>query len=309
MQQFSVVNLLADYKFPSRKTHFMFGTGIKTVEGGGSLYRNDSSLLYALTCVYVYNFLEACSSRNHVSHSWRSNASIGFSCGKPSIYVLRSSVLSICQQPGVFSLPLPSCLAPSLSCSSSQLSVSFFFFIRSFVQAFSLSFFFFYDPSSPVSPFYLIIYLFSIYFHLTVHIFVYVSCPSFPSPILLFSSAFHLYPSFAPRRLSSTLSFFGSKNEEQRLQFCLSTSLKNFFRINFRYLFFFLLLFMLFILLCTSSIFFSNHLLFSFFFFAFHFIFLSVSLSFYTLFSRFYSIVKFFNFSFLLSLKSLIPFT
>lgn len=142
MQQFSVVNLLADYKFPSRKTHFMFGTGIKTVEGGGSLYRNDSSLLYALTCVYVYNFLEACSSRNHVSHSWRSNASIGFSCGKPSIYVLRSSVLSICQQPGVFSLPLPSCLAPSLSCSSSQLSVSFFFFIRSFVQAFSLSLFF-----------------------------------------------------------------------------------------------------------------------------------------------------------------------
>lgn len=150
MQQFSVVNLLADYKFPSRKTHFMFGTGIKTVEGGGSLYRNDSSLLYALTCVYVYNFLEACSSRNHVSHSWRSNASIGFSCGKPSIYVLRSSVLSICQQPGVFSLPLPplpSCLAPSLSCSSSQLSVSFFFFIRSFVQAFSLSFFF-YDLST-----------------------------------------------------------------------------------------------------------------------------------------------------------------
>lgn len=148
MQQFSVVNLLADYKFPSRKTHFMFGTGIKTVEGGGSLYRNDSSLLYALTCVYVYNFLEACSSRNHVSHSWRSNASIGFSCGKPSIYVLRSSVLSICQQPGVFSLPLPSCLAPSLSCSSSQLSVSFFFFIRSFVQAFSLSLFFFYDLST-----------------------------------------------------------------------------------------------------------------------------------------------------------------
>lgn len=206
--------------------------------------------------------------------------------------------------------PLPSCLAPSLSCSSSQLSVSFFFFIRSFVQAFSLSLFFFtIYPLSPVSLFYLIIYLFSIYFHLTVHIFVYVSCPFFPSPILLFSSAFDLYPSFAPRRLSSTLSFFGSKNEEQRLQFCLSTSLKNFFRINFRYLFFFLLLFMLFILLCTSSIFFSNHLLFSFFFFAFHFIFLSVSLSFYTLFSRFYSIVKFFNFSFLLSLKSLIPFT
>lgn len=44
--------------------------------------------------------------------------------------------------------PLPSCLAPSLSCSSSQLSVSFFFFIRSFVQAFSLSLFFFYDLST-----------------------------------------------------------------------------------------------------------------------------------------------------------------
>lgn len=146
MQQFSVVNLLADYKFPSRKTHFMFGTGIKTVEGGGSLYRNDSSLLYALTCVYVYNFLEACSSRNHVSHSWRSNASIGFSCGKPSIYVLRSSVLSICQQPGVFSLPLPPpplllllylaprhnfrCLSSSSFVRSSKHFLSLFFFLR-----------------------------------------------------------------------------------------------------------------------------------------------------------------------------------
>lgn len=200
----------------------MFGTGIKTVEGGGSLYRNDSSLLYALTCVYVYNFLEACSSRNHVSHSWRSNASIGFSCGKPSIYVLRSSVLSICQQPGVFSLPPP---PPLLSCSFFILllvtTFGVFLLLHSFVRPsiFSLSFFFTIYPPSPVSPFYLIIYLFSIYFHLTVHIFVYVSCPSFASPILLFSSAFHLYPSFAPRRLSSTLSFFGSKNEEQGLQF------------------------------------------------------------------------------------------
>lgn len=151
MQQFSVVNLLADYKFPSRKTHFMFGTGIKTVEGGGSLYRNDSSLLYALTCVYVYNFLEACSSRNHVSHSWRSNASIGFSCGKPSIYVLRSSVLSICQQPGVFSLPLPP--PPLLSCSFFILllvtTFGVFLLLHSFVRPsiFSLSFFF-YDLST-----------------------------------------------------------------------------------------------------------------------------------------------------------------
>lgn len=150
MQQFSVVNLLADYKFPSRKTHFMFGTGIKTVEGGGSLYRNDSSLLYALTCVYVYNFLEACSSRNHVSHSWRSNASIGFSCGKPSIYVLRSSVLSICQQPGVFSLPPP---PPLLSCSFFILllvtTFGVFLLLHSFVRPsiFSLSFFF-YDLST-----------------------------------------------------------------------------------------------------------------------------------------------------------------
>lgn len=51
------------------------------------------------------------------------------------------------QESSPFPLPLPSCLAPSLSCSSSQLSVSFFFFIRSFVQAFSLSFFF-YDLST-----------------------------------------------------------------------------------------------------------------------------------------------------------------
>lgn len=144
MQQFSVVNLLADYKFPSRKTHFMFGTGIKTVEGGGSLYRNDSSLLYALTCVYVYNFLEACSSRNHVSHSWRSNASIGFSCGKPSIYVLRSSVLSICQQPGVFSLPPP---PPLLSCSFFILllvtTFGVFLLLHSFVRPSIFSLFFF----------------------------------------------------------------------------------------------------------------------------------------------------------------------
>lgn len=211
------------------------------------------------------------------------------------------------------SSPFPS-PPPLLSCSFFILllvtTFGVFLLLHSFVRPsiFSLSFFF-YDLSTFSSFSFLSNYLSLLDLFPSHRSYFRVRFLPLFSPILLFSSAFDLYPSFAPRRLSSTLSFFGSKNEEQRLQFCLSTSLKNFFRINFRYLFFFLLLFMLFILLCTSSIFFSNHLLFSFFFFAFHFIFLSVSLSFYTLFSRFYSIVKFFNFSFLLSLKSLIPFT
>lgn len=140
----------------------MLGIGIKTVEGRVFVSQRQPPV-----CTYLctYNFLEACSSRNHVSHSWRSNASIGFSCGKPNIYVSRSSVLSICQQPGVFSLPLfPSCLAPSSSCSSSTFGVFLRFLhsiIRlSFIQAYHLSFFFNHlSTFYPVSNYFLSNYL------------------------------------------------------------------------------------------------------------------------------------------------------
>lgn len=203
----------------------MLGIGIKTVEGRVFVSQRQPAV-----CTYLctYNFLEACSSRNHVSHSWRSNASIGFSCGKPNIYVSRSSVLSICQQPGVFSLPLfPSCLAPSSSCSSSTFGVFLRFLhsiIRlSFIQAYHLSFFFNHlSTFYPVSPFYLITYLFS-----TVDLFLsrrsYFrvhflpsplvspsfsrSTPLFASPILLFSSAFDLLSFFCISVVCFLLSF------------------------------------------------------------------------------------------------------
>lgn len=203
----------------------MLGIGIKTVEGRVFVSQRQPPV-----CTYLctYNFLEACSSRNHVSHSWRSNASIGFSCGKPNIYVSRSSVLSICQQPGVFSLPLfPSCLAPSSSCSSSTFGVFLRFLhsiIRlSFIQAYHLSFFFNHlSTFYPVSPFYLITYLFS-----TVDLFLsrrsYFrvhflpsplvtpsfsrSTPLFASPILLFSSAFDLLSFFCISVVCFLLSF------------------------------------------------------------------------------------------------------
>lgn len=203
----------------------MFGTGIKTVVG-----RLFESQRQPPICTYLctYNFLEACSLRNHVSHSWRSKASIGFSCGKPSIYVLRSSVLSICQQPGVFSLPLfPSYLAPSSSCSS--LTFGVFLLFHSFVHPsiFSLYHFFLsFIHFLQFLFFYLITYLFDLF---SVDLFSshrsYFRVRFLPSPlvtpsfgrftplfvslILLFLSAFDLYPSFAFRRLSSILSFFG----------------------------------------------------------------------------------------------------
>lgn len=188
---------------------------------------------------------------------------------KTDIYVLRSSVLSICQQPGVFSLPLfPSCLAPSSSCSSSTFGI--FLLLHSSVHPsiFSLShlfFFFIIYPLSPVSPFYLITYLFStvdlfsshrLYFRVRFLLSPPVtpsfsrSTPLFASPILLFSSASDLYPSFVSRRLSSTLSFFPRFQERGGFSFTFR-HLKNFFRFHF--------------LVCISSIFFSNHFLFPFF--------------------------------------------
>lgn len=208
----------------------MLGIGIKTVEGRVFVSQRQPPV-----CTYLctYNFLEACSLRNHVSHSWRSNASIGFSCGKPNIYVSRSSVLSICQQPGVFSLPLfPSCLAPSSSCSSSTFGVFLRFLhsiIRlSFIQAFSLCIIFL---------FFLIIYPLSIQFLITFYLITYLfstvdlflsrrsyfrvrflpsplvtpsfsrSTPLFASPILLFSSAFDLLSFFCISVVCFLLSF------------------------------------------------------------------------------------------------------
>lgn len=202
----------------------MFGTGIKTVEGRLFVSQRQPPI-----CTYLctYNFLEACSSRNHVSHSWRSNASIGFSCGKPIyMYYAAPFYRSASNQESSPFLCSPLVLL-LLHLAPRQLSVSFFFFIRLFIQAFSLCliffFFFIIYPLSPVSPFYLITYLFStvdlfsshrLYFRVRFLLSPPVtpsfsrSTPLFASPILLFSSASDLYPSFVSRRLSSTLSFF-----------------------------------------------------------------------------------------------------
>lgn len=210
---------------------------------------------------------------------------------KTDIYVLRSSVLSICQQPGVFSLPLfPSCLAPSSSCSSSTFGV--FLLLHSSVHPsiFSLShlfFFFIIYPLSPVSPFYLITYLFStvdlfsshrLYFRVRFLLSPPVtpsfsrSTPLFASPILLFSSASDLYPSFVSRRLSSTLSFFPRFQERGTEALAL---LFDILKISFDFIF-----------LYASLRFFSLIISYFLFSLSFHFILLSyVSLSFYTLFS------------------------
>lgn len=201
----------------------MFGTGIKTVEGRLFVSQRQPPI-----CTYLctYNFLEACSSRNHVSHSWRSNASIGFSCGKPIyMYYAAPFYRSASNQESSPFLCSPLVLL-LLHLAPRQLSVSFFFFIRLFIQAFSLCliFFFFYHLSTFSSFSFLSNYLslldrrsifispfiFSCTFPAfsSSHPFLQSLYPSFCSPILLFSSASDLYPSFVSRRLSSTLSFF-----------------------------------------------------------------------------------------------------
>lgn len=271
----------------------MFGTGIKTVEGRLFVSQRQPPI-----CTYLctYNFLEACSSRNHVSHSWRSNASIGFSCGKPIyMYYAAPFYRSASNQESSPFLCSPLVLL-LLHLAPRQLSVSFFFFIRLFIQAFSLCliflFFFIIYPLSPVSPFYLITYLFStvdlfsshrLYFRVRFLLSPPVtpsfsrSTPLFASPILLFSSASDLYPSFVSRRLSSTLSFFPRFQERGGFSFTFR-HLKNFFRFHF--------------LVCISSIFFSNHFLFPFFFYLFILFCSRMFLCLFILFFPVYSIVK-----------------
>lgn len=271
----------------------MFGTGIKTVEGRLFVSQRQPPI-----CTYLctYNFLEACSSRNHVSHSWRSNASIGFSCGKPIyMYYAAPFYRSASNQESSPFLCSPLVLL-LLHLAPRQLSVSFFFFIRLFIQAFSLCliffFFFIIYPLSPVSPFYLITYLFStvdlfsshrLYFRVRFLLSPPVtpsfsrSTPLFASPILLFSSASDLYPSFVSRRLSSTLSFFPRFQERGGFSFTFRY-LKNFFRFHF--------------LVCISSIFFSNHFLFPFFPYLFILFCSRMFLCLFILFFPVYSIVK-----------------
>lgn len=270
----------------------MFGTGIKTVEGRLFVSQRQPPI-----CTYLctYNFLEACSSRNHVSHSWRSNASIGFSCGKPIyMYYAAPFYRSASNQESSPFLCSPLVLL-LLHLAPRQLSVSFFFFICLFIQAFSLClifFFFIIYPLSPVSPFYLITYLFStvdlfsshrLYFRVRFLLSPPVtpsfsrSTPLFASPILLFSSASDLYPSFVSRRLSSTLSFFPRFQERGGFSFTFR-HLKNFFRFHF--------------LVCISSIFFSNHFLFPFFPYLFILFCSRMFLCLFILFFPVYSIVK-----------------
>lgn len=270
----------------------MFGTGIKTVEGRLFVSQRQPPI-----CTYLctYNFLEACSSRNHVSHSWRSNASIGFSCGKPIyMYYAAPFYRSASNQESSPFLCSPLVLL-LLHLASRQLSVSFFFFIRLFIQAFSLCliFFFFYHLSTFSSFSFLSNYLslldrrsifispfiFSCTFPAfsSSHPFLQSLYPSFCSPILLFSSASDLYPSFVSRRLSSTLSFFPRFQERGGFSFTFR-HLKNFFRFHF--------------LVCISSIFFSNHFLFPFFPYLFILFCSRMFLCLFILFFPVYSIVK-----------------
>lgn len=153
---------------------------------------------------------------------------------KTDIYVLRSSVLSICQQPGVFSLPLfPSCLAPSSSCSSSTFGV--FLLLHSSVHPsiFSLSHLFFFYHLSTFSSFsflsnYLsLLDLFSshrLYFRVRFLLSPPVT-PSFSRSTPLFALLFFFFRLlpisilllYLVVYLLLSLSFQGSKSEEQRL--------------------------------------------------------------------------------------------
>lgn len=125
---------------------------------------------------------------------------------KTDIYVLRSSVLSICQQPGVFSLPLvPSCLAPSSSCSSSTFGV--FLLLHSSVHPsiFSLShlFFFFYHLSTFSSFSFLSNYL-SLLDRRSIFISPFIFSCTFPA----FSSSHPFLQSLYPSFCLSYSSFF-----------------------------------------------------------------------------------------------------
>lgn len=219
-------------------------------------------------------------------------------------------------------------LAPSSSCSSLTFGVFLRFLysiIRlSFIQAFSLCIIFFFFliiyPLSLVSPFYLITYLFS-----TVDLFLsrrsYFrvrflpsplatpsfsrSTPLFASSILLLSSAFDLYLSFAFRCLFSTLFFFGFNSKVLALPFVI---LKHSFVdiSNFRYLFFSTGHSCIYVL--SISFFFSFYLIILFHHFLAYISYLFDLFLYLFIFFFVFFIVKFFNFLFLLLLKPLVPY-
>lgn len=181
----------------------MFGTGIKTVEGRLFVSQRQPPI-----CTYLctYNFLEACSSRNHVSHSWRSNASIGFSCGKPIyMYYAAPFYRSASNQESSPFLCSPLVLL-LLHLAPRQLSVSFFFFIRLFIQAFSLClifFFFFYHLSTFSSFSFLSNYL-SLLDRRSIFISPFIFSCTFPA----FSSSHPFLQSLYPSFCLSYSSFF-----------------------------------------------------------------------------------------------------
>lgn len=257
------------------------------------MYRNDS-LLYALTCVRIISSKRVHHVTTYLIHGVPTRLSVSrvenrYIC----ITQLRSIDLPATRSLLPSSVPLLSCsffilLLVNFRCLSSSsfvCSSKHFLFVSSF-------FFFIIYPLSPVSPFYLITYLFStvdlfsshrLYFRVRFLLSPPVtpsfsrSTPLFASPILLFSSASDLYPSFVSRRLSSTLSFFPRFQERGGFSFTFR-HLKNFFRFHF--------------LVCISSIFFSNHFLFPFFPYLFILFCSRMFLCLFILFFPVYSIVK-----------------
>lgn len=228
------------------------------------MYRNDS-LLYVLTCVRIISSKRVHHVTTYLIHGVPTRLSVSRVENRIYMYHAAPFYRSASNQE-YFSLPLfPSCLAPSSSCSFFILLLvnfrclsSFSLFDHSFVihpsvlSLYHLFFFLIIYPLSLVSPFYLITYLFS-----TVDLFLsrrsYFrvrflpsplatpsfsrSTPLFASSILLLSSAFDLYLSFAFRCLFSTLFFFGFNSKVLALPFVI---LKHSFVdiSNFRYLFF-----------------------------------------------------------------------
>lgn len=296
------------------------------------MYRNDS-LLYVLTCVRIISSKRVHHVTTYLIHGVPTRLSVSRVENRIYMYHAAPFYRSASNQE-YFSLPLfPSCLAPSSSCSFFILLLvnfrclsSFSLFDHSFVihpsvlSLYHLFFFLIIYPLSLVSPFYLITYLFS-----TVDLFLsrrsYFrvrflpsplatpsfsrSTPLFASPILLFSSAFDLYLSFAFRCLFSTLFFFGFNSKVLALPFVI---LKHSFVdiSNFRYLFFSTGHSCIYVL--SISFFFSFYLIILFHHFLAYISYLFDLFLYLFIFFFVFFIVKFFNFLFLLLLKPLVPY-
>lgn len=256
------------------------------------MYRNDS-LLYALTCVRIISSKRVHHVTTYLIHGVPTRLSVSrvenrYIC----ITQLRSIDLPATRSLLPSSVPLLSCsffilLLVNFRCLSSSSFVcsskhflfvsSFFFYHLSTFSSFSFlsNYLSLLDRRSIfISPF-----IFSCTFPAfsSSHPFLQSLYPSFCSPILLFSSASDLYPSFVSRRLSSTLSFFPRFQERGGFSFTFR-HLKNFFRFHF--------------LVCISSIFFSNHFLFPFFPYLFILFCSRMFLCLFILFFPVYSIVK-----------------